>query len=548
MTSRPTLVLAADTIHTLDPECPRASAVALRDGLVLAVGERADIPDWTGPGSEVLDLGAATITPGLVDGHSHPVMGLDLTVGLDLSGVATPAELRSVLARAVSGLGRGDWVRGWGLDPNCFEGAPITAAPVVEAVGPDVPVFLNLFDAHSALASPAALARAGVHGARPFASGASIVCDADGVPTGHLLEMEAVNVVAAALPAESRPERRARLRDLLRAMASTGLTAGNAMDFEKDSHDLVRDLDAAGELPMRWRFAPFVSPGVSLAHLAGVVEQQRLGGRRWSVDGAKFMIDGTIDGGTAWLDEADTHGESTTPFWPDPAEYRAAVAELSAHGVPVVTHAIGDAGIRYVLDTLASTPRGRVPHRIEHLETMPSDLVARFRALDVTASMQPTHCTHYTRADQTDNWSQRLGRERAERAFRCGDLVRAGARLVLGSDWPIAPYDPRRIVADAQTRRRSGTSDEPVLPGQAVSAADALAGYTHRAALAAGLGGVAGQLRPGLRADLTAYALDPLLVDPDEFAEAPCLLTVVDSEIVHRDGITDPTQLVGSHA
>ena len=120
-----------------------------------------------------------------------------------------------------------------------------------------------------------------------------------------------------------------------------------------------------------------------------------------------------------------------------------------------------------------------MPHRIEHIETIPADLIGRFRALDVTASMQPTHCTLYTSADHSDNWSERLGTERADRAFRCRDLRDAGARLALGSDWPVAPFDPRGVIADAQLRRPHGQPDAaPVLPDQALTAAHGAARAT----------------------------------------------------------------------
>ncbi|GIF15646.1 amidohydrolase [Actinoplanes teichomyceticus] len=522
------LILMADRIHTLAPG-PQPTAIAVTGATVTALGDRADARDWRGPRTEIVDLGSATITPGLVDGHAHPVMGLSMTRGTDLSGVRTREELTKALRAAA--VPPGGWLQGFGLDPNAFEGAPITHAPLVEALGPDVPVFLVMFDAHSALVSPRALEIAGITGPREFASGASVVCDPQGRPTGHLLEWEAAMVVHEMLPADAPGDRRARLRDLMARMAASGLTAANAMDFGLDSLELFRALEDDGELPLRWRCAPFVMPGDGLDR---VVEQQRLSGRRWRVDGAKFMIDGTIDGGTAWLDEPDSHGESTACLWPDPAEYAAAATCLAGHGIPLVTHAIGDAGIRFVLDTVAGLPRPRVPHRIEHLETMPTELVARFAAVDVTASMQPTHCTHYTRADHTDNWSRRLGKQRADRAFRARDLRERGARLVLGSDWPIAPFDPRGIIAAARLRRPAGSPDvEPILPGQALTARMALEGYTTQAAAAAGRAG-GGRIVPGCPADLSVFGLDPLTAGADEFAESPVPLTVVAGTITHR--------------
>jgi len=530
------LIVLADRVHTLDPARPAAQAVAIRNGTIIGVGDRPAAAQWRGSATDVIDLGPATVTPGLVDGHIHPVMGIGLTQGADLSAVRSIPELVAVL-RASNGTGPGGWVLGWGLDPNVFGRKPITNAPLTEALG-DVPVLVVLFDAHSAIASPAALSLSGITGARSFEGGAEVVCDENGCPTGHLLELPAYELVRVIVPAQSSAERTRRLRSLLGDMAATGLTAGNVMDFEGDAQQLIGGLALDVELPMRLRFAPFCMPGATRESLDHIVELQRLAGRRWQVDGVKFMIDGTVDGGTAWLDEPDTHGESTAPFWPEPDAYREAARYLAANGVPTVTHAIGDAGVRYVLDALLEIPASAtaVPHRIEHIETIPEDLLNRFRAQNVTASMQPTHCTLYTKADHSDNWSERLGKVRADRAFRTRDLRRAGARLALGSDWPIAPFDARAVIADAQLRRPHGHHNaEPVLAEQGLTALMALEGYTTHAAAAAGLQDVAGRISEGFRADLSAFGLDPLSASPNEFAESSVPLTVVAGSIAHRE-------------
>jgi len=226
------------------------------------------------------------------------------------------------------------------------------------------------------------------------------------------------------------------------------------------------------------------------------------------------------------------HGESTDSFWTDPAAFAKAVHTLAAAGVPTATHAIGDAAVRHALETLDGLAHpGAAPHRIEHIETLPTELIGRFRRQGVVASMQPSH-SHFTRADHTDNWSTRLGSERADRAWRCRDLRDAGVPVVLGSDWPIAPFDPRRILAAAQLRRPAGEPDvPPVQPHQGLTPLMALEGYTRLAAAAAG---GTGTIAPGAPADLTAFALDPLRAAPDELADAPIALTVVAGTVVHR--------------
>ena len=143
------------------------------------------------------------------------------------------------------------------------------------------------------------------------------------------------------MPKPSVAELRSRLRALLAAMAATGLTAGNAMDFDGRADEVLASVTGDSPLPLRLRFAPMCMPGCGRAFLDHVIDLQRLGGERWQVEGAKFMIDGTIDAGTAWLDHPDCQGESTAPFWPDPAEYIDCVRYLAAAGVPTVTHAIG---------------------------------------------------------------------------------------------------------------------------------------------------------------------------------------------------------------
>lgn len=250
--------------------------------------------------------------------------------------------------------------------------------------------------------------------------------------------------------------------------------------------------------------------------------------------GVKLFLDGTVEGGTAWLDHPDCHGAGTEPFWPDPAAYTRAVHALDRAGVPTATHAIGDAAVRRVLDTVQALGTPQARHRAEHLETVPDDQIPRFARLGVAASMQPAHAT-YARADHSDEWSRRLGPERAARAWRCRDLRAAGATLVLGSDWPVAPYDPRRVLAAARLRRHPGDpGTPPVGPDQALTPLAALEGYTTHAARAAGEEDIAGRIAPGFRADLTAFTLDPLTTAPDELADAAIRLTMTGGHITHR--------------
>ncbi|MEY9936702.1 amidohydrolase [Streptacidiphilus sp. MAP5-3] len=531
MSLAPEVIVVAAQVHTLDPDRPHATAVAVRDGLITAVGDADDVRDWRGAGTEVLDLGAATLFPGLVDSHSHPVFGIDLASGTDLSAVRDLDQLSGALADAERVDG---WVHGWGLDHNVFAGRPVHREVLESVLGPDTPAFIRLYDGHSALVTGAALRAAGITGPVAFAQRSTVVCDADGSPTGHLIEMAAMDLVTAVLPRRPFAERRDALHALLSSMAATGLTGAHVMDAEGDVVDLLRAVEKEHDLPLRLRLAPWCNPGISAEGLDALADLQGTAGRNWLVGGVKFFMDGTVEGGSAWLEHPDCHGQNSRALWLDPAEYTSAVHRLHAAGVRTATHAIGDAGVRHVLDTVAAIgPGGRMRHRIEHIETLSKEQARRFGELGVIASIQPTHSA-YTRADHTDEWSTRVGAERADRAWICRTLRDTGAVLALGSDWPIAHFDAREVLAYAQLRRHAGTDTAPVMPEQALTATMALEGFTTHAALAAGEAERTGRISPGLRADLTAFALDPLNTPADELAETPVALAMSNGRVTHR--------------
>jgi predicted amidohydrolase YtcJ len=192
--------------------------------------------------------------------------------------------------------------------------------------------------------------------------------------------------------------------------------------------------------------------------------------------------------------------------------------------------------VRFTLGTyIRAGAADGVRHRLEHLEALPDDLVQSIPRAGVVASMQPVHLAAL-RGDGSGNWNARLGPERAARAFRMRDLVDAGAILALGSDWPIADADPRNGLAAAQLRRLPSTPPElAVLPDQALTAEESLAGYTTAPALVAGDAAVAGRIREGMRADLTGLGVDPINASPSELPDNPVWLTVVGGRVAFAD-------------
>jgi predicted amidohydrolase YtcJ len=199
-----------------------------------------------------------------------------------------------------------------------------------------------------------------------------------------------------------------------------------------------------------------------------------------------------------------------------------------------VTHATGDRGVREALDTYARAPAvPGVRHRIEHIETLQPDDLPRFAAQGVVASMQAQHMM-WLDPDRHDNWSRRLGEDRCDRAFLIRSLRESGATIALGSDWPVARFDPREGMAAARLRRPPGHVDRAPYDDQALDGVSALEGYTTGAALTGGDGDRLGRLAPGYWADVTVMAVDPVDADPDELISVPVVLTVVDGDVVFR--------------
>ena len=525
------LALVGARIRTLDPQCPTAVALAISDGVISAVGSEADVRACCDGATEVIDCRGAAIVPGLVDSHQHPFHGAEDTRGVDLSGLSTLAEVQAALRAEHDRLGEGEWVRGFSLEYAVFAGGPITSAAIDEAVR-GAPSYLTFFDFHTVLASTAGLAAGSVDGPRTFADTSEIVC-ADGVPTGELREPSAYNLVKAAIPQPTHAEKLDLYADALARMNACGLTGVHGMDGTPETFRFCRELEARGDLTARLVVPLTVDPGTPLDEQESWLALRDERGALWRGGVAKFFIDGVIEPGTAWLYEPDTNGLGRLALWPDPDDYAAAVARFARAGFQCVTHAVGDRAVRAALDAYRAAGRhGSAPHRIEHLETLQDADLARVAAEGVIASMQASH-QQWMNAEGSDPWSSALGPERTARAFRTRELLESGATLALGSDWPVARFDPREGLAWAQLRRAPGKPQLAAMqPQQRLTGLEAIAGYTTGAAAAIGEQAVSGRIAVGYRADLSGFAGDPAEVPPDELAALPVTLTVVAGRVV----------------
>ncbi|GAA2240219.1 amidohydrolase family protein [Herbiconiux moechotypicola] len=503
-----------------------ARGVVVRENRITAVvGDRELRRVGTTVG-EVIELGGH-VYPGFTDAHSHPSLGAGLQRGVDLSDVDDLAALRSVLSDAVREIPPGEWLLGWGLSYGLWDDDQPTSA-VLRGLGR--PVALQLFDCHALLLDEEAVRVAGVERMPAFGSGAHAVRDERGAFTGLVVEEEAMDHVRLAIPPEHPASRTDRLGRVLAAMAASGLTGLHVMDALGDSAEQYDELERTGRLPLRLKLHRWYTPALAAAGV-DPVDPPPGRGRLWHHHGVKLFLDGTVDNGTAWLSSPDLRGESTGSTWGDPVEYARVVQRLAAAGVPTATHAIGDAAILWAADTIARAHAAHpaVRHRIEHLEVTSPAAVAAVGRSGAVASVQPTHCTRFVAADGSDNWSRRLG-DRRSHGWRLRSLAASGTVLALGSDFPIAPFEPLGILADAVSRRCTARGGEAVSPLEALGADEAVLAYTVGAALAAGVEHDEGTIAPGRLADLSVFDGDLSAATPEQLLTRRAVATVVDGE------------------
>ncbi len=520
-------------VRTMDPIAPIAEALAVREGTIVAVGSNDEVRDFCDAKTVIRDGRGLSVTPGLVDGHQHLFRGAVVGRGVDFDRIGHLEALQNRLAQERKRVGRGEWILGYGLEYSTFGGGRYHSGLLGNgSLGG--PVMIYALDMHTAFVNEEALAVAGIDGPREFLDASAIVCDEDGRPTGELRETSAMNLVSEAINSANPQTLRRWYRETMMAQNSVGLTGVHLMDGTLETSALLADLENNGELTERvwvyYRLEPFTAD----EEVAEIIARGRQAGSLWDASGIKFILDGVIETGTAWLEEPDSQGGGTQPMWPDLDRYRHFARELNGAGFRLATHAIGDKAVRFALDTYATLPGGN--HRVEHIETAPPRVLRRFPVEGVTASMQPIHM-RWMLPDLTDPWSMRLGEERCAHTMPSGDLSAFGARVVLGSDWPVAPFDPRLGLFAARLRRAPDLADSgPIGESRPLSGAEALRGYTVSAAEAVGRADDLGMLRPGYLADFVAFQEDPVACDASDVVSDEVALTVVGGRVVYEAG------------
>jgi predicted amidohydrolase YtcJ len=538
------LVFTGGHIATMDAARRWASALAVRDGRIVAVGPDADVRHLVGPGTRVIDLRGRTLTPGFQDAHVHPIHGGLAMLRCDLHEDEQSGPGLDKIAAYAADHPDEPWIRGGGWYMAAFEGGTPRREDL-DRIVPDRPVFLTNRDGHGAWVNSKALEIAGVTAATADPSDGRIERDPDGTPSGTLHE-GAMDLVARFMPDDTPGDLEEALRLGQRHLHSFGITAWQDAIVEPHAEERAYvALASRGELTARVVGALWWEHHRGAEQIEEFVERRRATAiGRYAPTSVKLMMDGVLENFTGAMLEPylDAHGGVTDNrglLQIDPDGLASWVPALDKLGFQPHFHAIGDRAVRASLDAVAAARRANGPSdtrpHIAHIQVIHPDDVPRFRELDVAANAQPLWAAH---EDQMDILTiPFIGEERAGWQYPFRSLRASGAVLAMGSDWSVSSPNPLWEMHLAVERRAPAFyagEREVFLPDERLDLVDALAAFTAGSAYVNHLDHLTGTLEVGKDADLAVLDRDLFDRGAGGIGDTQVVATFVEGEAVYE--------------
>jgi predicted amidohydrolase YtcJ len=537
------LVFTGGRIATMDAARRWASALAVREGRIVAVGSDKSVAAHVGPRTRVIELRGRTLTPGFQDAHVHPVHGGLSMLRCDLHEDAQSGPGYDKIEAYARSHPEESWIRGGGWYMAAFEGGTPRREDL-DRIVPDRPAFLTNRDGHGAWVNSKALELAGVTASTADPSDGRIERDPDGTPSGTLHE-GAMALVARFMPDDTPADLEEALRLGQRYLHEFGITAWQDAIVEPQTEERAYvALASSGELTGRVVGAMWWEHHRGAEQIEEFVERRRATAiGRYAPTSVKLMMDGVLENFTGAMLEpyGDGHGGTTDNrglLQIDPDGLSSWVPALDALGFQPHFHAIGDRAVRASLDAVeaarrANGPSDTRPH-IAHIQVIHPDDIPRFRELDVAANAQPLWAAH---EDQMDVLTIPFIGERWRWQYPFRSLRAAGAVLAIGSDWSVSSANPlweMDLAVERKNPERYG-GDRPVfLADERMDLVDALAALTAGSAYVNHLDADTGTLEVGKYADLAVIDRDLFDRGAGGIGEASVVGTFVEGVAVYE--------------
>jgi predicted amidohydrolase YtcJ len=520
-----------------------AAAMAVKSGVIIAVGDDAAVASLKGAKTQVIDLQGAAVVPGLHDMHVHPTgAGLWQQRCMFPQGSSAQVVVDTVKG-CVAKRDKGAWITGGSWDAASFGKTPPNRA-LLDKVSPDNPVYLNDISGHSALVNSKALQLAGITKATPNPPGGIIERDAKGEPTGVLRESGSA-AVSRLVPPATPEETATALKWSLDQMLAQGITSFTDAGTSEDIEQAYATLADRGELKQRvrgcfmWRPATFAGPKGDDPLL-----RRNLNAReRFKPDCIKLVLDGVpTDGHTAAMvdpyedgshaEEARARGLLMIP----PEPLKAAVIDFDRRGYTVKFHAAGDAAVRAGLDAIEAARKANgysgLHHDVGHNSFVQMSDIKRARALGATFEMSPY--IWYPNPIIPDI-AKAIGPERMKRWIPVKDAIDSGALVVPGSDWPVVPnVNPWIAIEGLVTRQKMGGGGEELGAAEKITLQQAFALFTANSAEQMGDRYRTGSIEKGLLADVVVLDRNPFKILVTQIHDTKVKMTLINGEVVYR--------------
>lgn len=544
------MIVTNAKVLTMDALRPRAEAVALAGGKIVAVGTAAEISALGGSATRVIDAGGRTLLPGFFESHLHLVLGGNELVQLQIGAVHGFEALKAAYEVYAAANPSNALLMAQGASYEILD-APVTRHDLDRVIA-DRPIAMMSPDHHTVWANTAALAAAGLlHGA-VMPHGHEVVMASDGTASGELREFEAFGPILAlggeahlqlGIATGGEPEPwpsdavRAKDKDKIAAglahCAAHGITSMVNMDGNRYTCQLLREMKEEGRLTARVKVPFHFKPHMELSELERASAMTAEYKDDWVSSGfVKMFMDGVVDSRTAFmLDDYPGTTERGDPLF-EPEHFKSICAEIDRRGLQIAVHAIGDGAVRTTIDGyeaagLANGLRD-MRHRIEHIELIERSDIARLGALGITASVQPPHPPGAMDFPMS-TMETVFDRNRWVDAYLWKSLADQGAPLAFASDWPVTDVSVMRGLQAAMTRvPYAGAKDERI------SLMDSLYAYTAGGAWAAHMESITGKLIAGLAADLVLIDGDIEQVAAGDLGQTGIALTVAGGKITHQ--------------
>ena len=474
-----------------------------------------------------VDAAGRTLLPGLIDAHGH-VMGLGQSlIQLDLTGTKSLAELQQRLRDYAAANLMAPWILGRGWNQELWADKRFPTAADLDAAVTDRPVWLERVDGHASVANSAGLKAAGVSATTKAPTGGRIERDQAGQPTGLFVDA-ATELVQRVVPKATPAQREQALLAAQELLLAQGLTAVADMGTTAEEWQSMRRLYESGRLKVR--IMAYAGGMESLGAIAPQGPTAWLHGDRLRLGGVKLYADGALGSRGAYLKQPYADAPTRGLALLTPQQLKQQAGDAAGRGFQLAVHAIGDAANDMVLTAYEQLGSGQGDRRwrVEHAQVVDTADLGRFARSKVIPSMQPVHQTSDRLMAEA-----RLGPNRLGGAYAWQTLEKSGARLALGSDFPVEHPNPFHGLAAAVSRQ--GLDNQPAggwRPRERLTFAQALSGFSRDAAWAGFAEQKFGSLEPGKWADFILVDRDLAVATPQDLARTQVVETWIAGEKV----------------